>query len=380
MLPLLDERLREREETVADGARQTTLARHARELVRIDGNAGKSFAEFAAFDLALDDDARATLEHIRSAVPATDIAVDQLTCLWHLMCLEPNPDAVDGFLRRSRALLAELEQACRGAELTTWLAGYSQLADRLCETRPDVAQVVIGHLAAFCTPERAIWIADLTTVEPDGRRSAGAVIAALGPAVAAPLVALLEREASESRSAQGRGRVVVQLLTEHATRLAPAIAPLLAQSSPAVVKTLLRVLGTAGAGYEDLIGTYVSTGDEQTAREALRALARIGTTKAAGLVVAQIVKQRGTLVVAAEETLWHFPPAEAQRQTRELLGRREFTMSHPKTAERLLDRAVRAGAVDLGPVLLDLAPMRFRIWNPALARVARKAHGMLIKS
>jgi hypothetical protein len=28
-------------------------------------------------------------------------------------------------------------------------------------------------------------------------------------------------------------------------------------------------------------------------------------------------------------------------------------------------------------VLLELAPLRFRIWNPRLARVARKAHAML---
>jgi hypothetical protein len=52
-------------------------------------------------------------------------------------------------------------------------------------------------------------------------------------------------------------------------------------------------------------------------------------------------------------------------------------MSHPEAAERLLDRAARAGATDLGPVLLGLAPLRFRIWNRALARVARKAHRMV---
>jgi hypothetical protein len=94
-------------------------------------------------------------------------------------------------------------------------------------------------------------------------------------------------------------------------------------------------------------------------------------------VVAEIERQRGVLSAAAEETLWHFPASEAQRHTRELLGRRDFRMSHPDATERLLDRAARAGVTDLRPVLLELAPMRFRIWNPALARVARKAHGML---
>jgi hypothetical protein len=124
------------------------------------------------------------------------------------------------------------------------------------------------------------------------------------------------------------------------------------------------------------VAAYVSAADEQTAREALRTLARIGTTKAATLVVAEIEKQRGTLSAAAEETLWHFPVPEAQRHTRELLSRRDFTMSHPEATERLLDRAARAGA-DLRSVLESLAPMRFRVWNPAVARMARKAHTML---
>jgi hypothetical protein len=52
-------------------------------------------------------------------------------------------------------------------------------------------------------------------------------------------------------------------------------------------------------------------------------------------------------------------------------------MSHPDATERLLDRAARAGVTDLRAVLVELAPLRFRIWNPALARVARKAHDML---
>lgn len=370
MVPLLDARLKEREAEAAQNGRQTSLTRHARDLVRVDAAGGKSFADFAAFDLSLDHSAATILEHIRSAMPSTDVTVDQLTCLWHLLCLEPNPDTVSRFLGRSFALLSELETASRGAELPPWLAGYRDLADRLRETRPDVSTVIAGHLAAFCTSERAAWIADLSLVEPDGKHAARAVIEALGPALAAPLVDLLERDPPRALS-------VAQVLTQHAALFAPAVAPLLARRTPASVRTLLRVLGAAGPGPEEIIAAYVSAEDEQTAREALRALARLGTSKAAALVVAEIEKQRGALSAAAEETLWHFPAAEAQRHTRELLGRRDFTMSHPQATERLLDRAARAGATDLQPVLLELAPMRFRVWNPALARLARKAHAML---
>ena len=127
MVPLLDARLKEREAAAAEDGRQTSLTRHARDLVRVDGAAGKSFADFAAFDLSLDLSAAATLEHIRSVVPTTDATVDQLTCLWHLLCLEPNPDAVGRFLERSFALLSELESRRVGASCRSGLPGIATL-------------------------------------------------------------------------------------------------------------------------------------------------------------------------------------------------------------------------------------------------------------
>ena len=198
IVPLLDAKLKEREAEASTGARQNTLARHARELMRVDA-AGKHFGEFAAFDLAMDTDAVASLAVIRDMVPATDLVGTQLTCLWHLICLEPNPEAVNGFLDRSFALLGELERGSRGAELPAWLSAYRDLSSRLWESRPDVAAVITGHLTAFCTPERAVWLADLALCEPAGREAAGAVVDAVGPAVVAPLVELLESIASNTR-------------------------------------------------------------------------------------------------------------------------------------------------------------------------------------
>lgn len=381
MVPLLDERLRARQAAAADSGRQTSLTRHASDLVRVDGAAAKSFADFAAFDLSLDAPAVAVLDEIRAAVPAADVTAEQLLCLWHLLCLEPNPEAVSRFLERSFALLADLEAASRGAELPQWLASYRGLADRLREARPDVADVVSAHLSAFCTAERARWIVELSQYGAEGKAAAGAVVQALGPAVALPLAELLEREPArgEARTASTRdpGRAAAQLLVEHAALVAPALVPLLEGSTPGALRTLLRVLGSAGPGYEDAVAAYAASSDEQTAREALRGLARIGSAKAAAHVAAQIEHPRGALGAAAEETLWHFPAADARRHTRELLARRTFTMSHPESAERLLDRAARTDSADLTPVLADLAPLRFRFWSPAIARLARKAHGLL---
>ena len=112
-------------------------------------------------------------------------------------------------------------------------------------------------------------------------------------------------------------------------------------------------------------------------REALRSLARVGTPRAAALVGAQVGKNRGWVAGAAEETLWHFPRTESDRQIRELLGRREFVLSNPHAAGRLLDRATQSGATNLAPILQALVPLRYRFWNPALVRVARQAKTML---
>lgn len=382
VVPLLDVHLKAREAAALEEDRHTTLARHARDLVRIDPVAGKTFSEFAAFDLSVDRRTSQALEHIREAVPSTDVLASQLTCLWHLICLQPNPEAATRFFSRVFDLFDALEHGGRSVELPGWLARYRALADRLRETRPDVSAAIESRLAAFCTPARAAWIADLALREPDGRRAAATLISAVGCAIAPPLVGVLEGAPADGGGTpdqRQRARSAAQLLVDHAPLLAPALAPLVAECSAPVRRTLLRVLGSAGRGHERSIAFWISAHDEPTAREALRALALAGTAEAASIVAGEIEKQAGALGIAAEEALWHFPAAEAQRQTRNLLGRREFTTHHARACERLLERVARAGCRDLDPVLHELAPLRFRIWNPALARVARKAHAMLGK-
>lgn len=377
LMPLLDGQLQQREEDAPESGRQATLARHARELMRVDAGGAKSFADFSAFDLSIDDATLATLHDIRSSVPSSDLLDGQLSCLWHLICLEPNPDAVARFLARSFTLIHELERAARFAEVPVWISNYRRLAEGVRESRPDVADAITVQLGTFCTIERASWLVDIWRREPEGRQSADAMIAAIGASVGAPLLELLERETTAGSAGQERAKALTSLMTEHAALVAPIIPSALEKKTPAVRRMLLRILGAAGPGYEPVLAAHVKAGDELVAREALRALARLGTPEAAGLVTATILEGRGALSAAAEETLWHFPRDEAERRTRELLARRDFPLSRPDAAGRLLDRAARAGAADLDAVLTGLAPLRFRIWNPAVARMARKAHTML---
>ena len=140
---------------------------------------------------------------------------------------------------------------------------------------------------------------------------------------------------------------------------------------------MLAGLGLAGTGFEQPVAGQLTSGDEQTVREALRSLARMGTPQAAALVRSAIERANGWLASAGAETLWHFPANEAHRQVRELLGKREFVIRQPIVAARLLDRATQSGATGLQPILVTLAPLRYRLWRPALVRVGRRARTLL---
>ena len=148
-------------------------------------------------------------------------------------------------------------------------------------------------------------------------------------------------------------------------------------AAPAVQRVIARALGFAGPGYEAAVGALLDSEDEQTVREALRALARIGTAQAAALVASRIQEGGGWIGSAAEQTLWHFPKAEADRQVIGLLSRRDFVVRQPDAAGRLIDHAPRQHATTVA-ILQPLQSLRYRIWNPSLARIGRKARALLL--
>jgi hypothetical protein len=139
----------------------------------------------------------------------------------------------------------------------------------------------------------------------------------------------------------------------------------------------MGVLGAAGAGYESALGDQVTGDDERRSREALRALARIGSGKAAALIATQLETGPASIRPAAEEALWRLPSAVALAKTRELLGRREFVTHQPQVATRLLERAAQNVDEALEPILESLIPLRFHFWSPAVAKVGAKARELL---
>jgi hypothetical protein len=371
VMPLLQSKV---DEKINARKQDAGIDAHARKLTHIDRSKARSFAEFAAFDLSLDAPTVATLESIRETIGHNDAVASQLQVLLHLLRLEPNPELVQRFVARATPFVEAMERAERWPELAAWLGSERRLADTLRESRPDVADVLTDALTAFCTLPRAARLVSLAGRDDVGRLAANAIIDALGANVGPALLEAVKHQTGPARDAS---RAVMQLLCDHAVLVAPALADALPTADVAMHRIIARVLGHAGPGYEPPLGALLTSPDEQAVREAFRSLAKIGTGRAAALVAAQVDRGHGWLGGAAEQTLWHFPRPEIDRQVRELLARREFVVRHPQTAGRMLDRAAQNGATNLAPILQSLVPLRYRFWSPAVMRVARQAKSML---
>jgi hypothetical protein len=343
------------------------VERYARELVRIDQGRDTDFSEFAAFDLSMDADAEKAVANLHADIAATDAPMAQLQLVSHLIRIERNPGLVEAFLLRAQDLLAGLERTGRWPDAIAALEGYHCLGEELRSRRPDVADVISKAMSDYSTPTRLLTLAALHERDEEGRAIAQSMLRALGPALVPGLVELLNRPLDT------RVRALVPLICDMAPALAPALGAGLASCNPAAASVIVRMLGHAGAGHEAVLGRIAGNSEGRIAREAMRSLARIGTATAAALVARQICEARDDRHSGAEDALWQFPPAQTAMQVRELLRSREFVLSHPHTAARLIDRAGQSRVQGLEETLSGLEGLRFRFWKPSLIQVALKA-------
>ncbi|HEY7447325.1 MAG TPA: HEAT repeat domain-containing protein [Vicinamibacterales bacterium] len=375
--PLIDERVRARQtgnEPPGGLAHESSLDRYARELIRIEAKSGKDFSEFTAFDFAIDEHAASAVSGIREGIGATDLLSARVRFVWQLVRLEPNPTIVESFLGRVCELLVALERDGRWQEFATSIASFGQLAVELKERRPDVAETIVKAVTDFCSPARVLALIQLYERDSNGRQIATDVIKALGGALVQGFIVLLDDVVHEQRA-----RALTPIFCEHAVKFAPAFEAALQSCGLTATRVAVRVMGHGGVGHEAAVAKLVAHEDDQVAREAFRALARIGTTAAAALVSRQIREGNIGRRAAAEEALWHFPPGQTAAQVRQFLGSRDFVVQHPQMASRLLDRAAQARTEGLEDVLARLEQLRFRFWKPHVVRVARKARELRVR-
>ena len=373
LVPLLEAQLQVRRGNAGERARPDTSAdRYARRLIRVDSPETRSLAELAAFDLSIDQATGETLEAVGAAVATGEVVVTELQCLRALVRLEPSPSVARALLERALPVLASLHRSHRWSDLASQIAEYLRAADLIGPSRPDVAEAITETLTNFWTPDRARRVAGMHSAEGTDRAAAVQLVEASGTTIAPAMLRLINQPAGDLAD-----RGVVTLLCEHAKRFAPVLVAGLDECSDRAAHVLVRALGFAGPGYEKAVASQLDRRDEQGDREALRALVRIGSARAAGVVAGHLMNGNAGAKAAAEEALWHFPPAHVATQVRDLLAHREFVRQHPDIAVRLLDRAAQSRPAGLEAVLTGLTPFRFWFWSPSLVRVSRKARVLL---
>ena len=343
----------------------------AKQLVQVNADVPRQFAEFAAFDLSIDEATRAALADAKAAIDRTEALDVWLGSVVGLVRLEPSPVVVAALLDRAVSVLQGFVRDERWADATRWLARIADVGAGVEAARPEVAAAVQSALGRFCDRHMLLHMANLSGTDA-GRTYMPLLFAALGPSIVSPWLAALASPTDRGAAMRLRSAVC-----QCAVAVAPAIAEQLPGLRADVAVVAVNVLGFAGTGHEAAIAARIAGADEALDREALRALARIASPRAASLIAAH-VERGGRTQAAAEEALWRLPAPLARTHARDLLCRREFIARWPQAAARLLERIAHGSAGgELEPVLETLAPLRFRFWNPAVARVGAKARGLM---
>jgi hypothetical protein len=369
LAPLIEAKLHTRNPSQSVTGRSAAgLEDMAASLTRVANGVSKDFSEFAAFELALTEQTMAALADIRTAIGVTEASDAQLRCALSLARIEPNPGVVRAILARATPLLTQVLRGDRWDAVLQLVTELQATAAALAVSRPDVTATIRETLVGLCDRDFVRRVAHLAVAADGGRIRARAIVAAAGGLFVPAWLEALDEPAERAHA-----RHLVPSMGDCVAVVAPAIAERLPTLGIDAACGALAVLAAGGAGYEDLIAEQTRREEERRGREAMRALARIATPRAAALIVNHIENGPALVRPAAEEALWRLPMPVALAKTRELLGRREFVMRHPSTASRLLERAVQSADESLDPLLDRLMSLRFHFWRPAVARVGTKA-------
>jgi hypothetical protein len=370
LAPLLEERIRAQHAVAASGPQHndSALRERTQQLIRV-ANGDATFDGFAAFDLSIDAAAEDAIAGTVRLINATNLVEAKLTCVSQLIALNPNPEAAERLLRHASRLLGELERNDSWPAIAQRLAALHRTADTIRDGRPDVATVITAAIQAFYTPGRFARLLNMYAAEGDDREIANQLIAAAGANLTAAVIKGLQDNATNSR--------VLELVCDHAVTFAPVLAASLDALPPTQRIPAIRALGATGPGCEQPLARQLSHESEAVVREALHALACVGSREAAEHVTRYLLRAGPDAVLAAEEAVWQFSPAATRQCLRSLMRNREFVVANPELTLRLLERTDRFEPVRLADLLGALTSLRFRFWNPRLARVGRRAAALL---
>jgi hypothetical protein len=370
LAPLLEEGIKAQHAQVAPGPRHndSALRERTRQLIRV-ANGDATFDGFAAFDLSIDATAEEHMARTVGLIRATNLVDAQLTCVSQLIALNPDPDTAERLLRQASRLLGDLERTDSWPALAQRLAALHRTADALRDRRADVAAVITTALQAFFTPGRFARLLKLHAAGGSRRESANQLIAAAGANLTGAVITGLQDADTSVR--------VLELVCAHAGTFAPILAASLDDVPSTQRVPAIRALGAMGAGCEQSLSRQLSSESESVVREALQALAAVGSREAAEHVTRYMLRAGSHAAPAAEEAIWQFSPPSRRQCLRSLIRNRAFVIANPELTLRLLERTDRFEPAGVADLLQPLTPLRFRFWTPRLARVGRRAAALL---
>jgi hypothetical protein len=362
--PLLEERIRAHGRGTAGLRQDAALEERTQQLIQI-ANGTASFHDFAAVDLGTDDATEGVIAGTNDAIHATNLADAQLTCVSQLLALPVHADRVDGLVRQAIRLLGELDRTQSLAEMASQFEMLQRTASAARDSRPTVSESITAAIEAFYTPVRFDRLVTLYQGSDEERALAKRILAALGSSLTPAVVRAFDGRSGDT--------AMSQLVSDHAAVFAPAIAKLIDQFPVPQRIAAIRLLSAAGRGAESHVARQLTHQNDGVVREALAALARIGSESAAEFVTRHLQRVGQADASGTEQLLWQFAPAVTRQCLRTLLRQRQFVAENPALILSLLQRVDRLEGARLGDVLKPLTSFRFRFWNGSLMRVGRQA-------
>ncbi|WP_298271097.1 hypothetical protein [Gemmatimonas sp.] len=371
--PLLRDRLGRRVATgPAAYGPDSAMERFARRLIAVDPAGRRHFADYVAFDLALTD---ATTEETRCLardIAAMDETDTHLETVSRLLRVVPDSTSAARLLAQADALLDTLGRQGRWMTVAQWGCHLRTLAESDQPSHPEVIAEITVAWRHFWTLDRLALLVRQDAHERLSPTTTGALLDGFGAHLITAIVAGCHDPVMADRA-----RALLAGLDDHASTVAPMLAPQLTSARGEFRLAIIRFLGRAGTAYGSKVAAELASGDDNAVREALDALATMGSSVAAITVARHLVTGPASTRDAAAEALLRFAPAQLQPRLHDLLANMEFVRRHPGLAQQLLDRVSRPVSADIAPALRALTALRFHLWNPALVRVARSASQLL---
>lgn len=337
--------------------------------ITLERDGVRDMRRFEAHDLSIDAATEARLRQVGTAIDGADETAQRLRCIGNVMWRETSGEATGALLEQVFSVFAELNKSRRWLDVARWTLRFMEMAQADKKLDPKVQAALHDGLGAMCSVPLVVGLlANAARDDAESRAALEQLVASLPENATEVLIELLRQRIDPPS--------VIDLMSRNATQFAESIRAHLNDADAFVVRSLLRILGSADPGYEMLVAAKMRHPDSMVAREAYRALAHMRTPKAVALVGDRLRKGDALEKRLAAATLVKFQAKMADQIAMGALRQEKFVRGDPTLAALLLKNVHSRSGPQLATILERLARYRFHIWRPDLARLGRQARAL----